>query len=114
MRMECSYCSEQAVLGAGKGYCESHLGIYESRFIEQAVANKFKSKHEMLKFFMWAFGSNDPKLSDLQKWNGRIERKERKECHWKTQGIYVESQDRYICRIADEYINERKKQDSMA
>ena len=109
MRMECSYCNQQKVLNTGKGYCESHLGIYESRFIEQAVGNKFKSKHEVLDFFIWAFGSGDPKLSDLQKWHGRIKRMKRKECYWKSQGIYVEGQDEYIGKIADEYL--KKKND---
>ncbi len=101
--MKCSYCTQPTVLNVGKRYCTDHLGIYESRFFEQAIMNKFKSKHEIMAFFEWAFGNSNPKLSDLQKWHGKIERVERKECHWKSQGIYIESQDEYIGKIADEY-----------
>ena len=103
--MECSYCGKQAIMTSGKRYCEEHIGLFEAIFFEQAVLKKFDSEHKMKEFFEWAFGSRSPKLSDLQKWHGRIERKEKRgDVH----GIYEESQDCYICRIADKYLEERE------
>ena len=105
--MECSYCNQRAILISGKNYCQNHIGKYDPQFFEQAVMTKFTSKHEVMAFFMWAFGTDSPKLSDLEKWHGKIERVERKENKWESEGIYVESQDEYIGKIADEYLKNR-------
>jgi len=102
--MECSFCTQAAILNVGNRYCVNHLGIYESRFFEQAVMNKFTSKHQMMAFFQWAFGTDYPKCSDLQKWHDRIPRLERNKKDWIFHGIYNEEQDWYIGKIVGEYL----------
>ena len=101
--MECSYCNKEAVTGVGLAYCEDHLGYFESTFFENVVSGEFNTTEKRDAFFVWAFGSSKPKLSDLQKWHDRIPRKERppEEQH---RGIYVEKQDMYIRRILDAYL----------
>ena len=103
--MECSYCSNVAILISGKNYCEEHIGFYDIHFFTNAVIQLFKRERKAEKFFVWAFGSKYPKCSDLQKWHSQIPREENKKEKWKVHGIYKESQDDYIRRIAQKYLS---------
>ena len=107
--MECSFCTNKPILISGRKYCEDHIGEYECTLFEMAVMKKFDSVHKTIEFFEWAFGTRTPKLSNLQKWHERIPRVERKnQENWRSHGIYEESQECYIRRIADEYMKEIK------
>jgi hypothetical protein len=101
--MKCSYCSKEAITNVGFAYCEDHLGNFESGFFEKAIIEKLNDKEEREKFFIWAFGSEKPKLSDLQKWHNRLPRKERPPGE-QNRSIYVEEQDTYIQRILEIYL----------
>src|SRR3989304_10396247 len=106
--MECSYCNKEAVTTVGLAYCEDHLGYFESTFFELAVREYFKSAEEMETFFIQAFGSRKPKISDLQKWHDKIPRKENPPEEQESWGIYVEEQDKYIRRILDAYLKSKE------
>ena len=98
----CSWCNGEAVIISGFSYCNVHSGKYESRFFEKAVRGKFQSRHTMKKFFMWAFGTDTPKLSDLARWHrtipgGKWHRHEEGPWHWDM------DQDDYIKAIVREY-----------
>jgi len=107
--MECSFCDEGAILIAGRKYCDNHIRFFDVRFFTGAVIKLFLSQHEMDKFFVWAFGNIYPKLSDLCEWHGRISREENPQHEWKSKGIYKESQDSYIRKIAQIYLKEGVK-----
>ncbi len=109
--MECSYCTKNAILISGKNYCEEHVGFFDIHFFTTAVIQMFKRECEVEEFFVRAFGSKYPKCSDLCEWHGRIPREENKKEKWKAHGIYKESQDEYIRKIAQEYLS-RKKEES--
>lgn len=101
--MKCSFCDMEAVTGVGLAYCKDHLGNFESGFFKKAIIGKLNGKEEQEKFFVWAFGSEKPKLLDLQKWHDRLPRKEHP--HGKqNQNIYMEEQDTYIQRILEIYL----------
>ncbi len=108
--MECSFCDKDAILIAGKNYCDSHIGFFDVRFFTHAVIRMFDSQHEIDKFFVWAFGNIYPKLSDLCEWHGRVLREENEPDKWKSEGIYKEGQDNYIRKIAQKYLSTRKEE----
>lgn len=97
----CSYCDNEAVMVSGYNYCADHLGLYETRYFERAVRTMFKSAHMINDFLVWAFGTPNPKLSDLAKWHGRIHRGKWNEEERRYEGM---SQDDYIRKIASEYM----------
>jgi hypothetical protein len=97
--LDCSYCDKKAVLVSGYNYCGDHLGLYESRFFERAVARMFESAHHVQEFFMWAFGTITPKISDLIRWHSRIPRGV-----WSDEDMcYDIKQDDYMRQVVKEY-----------
>lgn len=108
--MECNYCTKNAILITGKNYCEEHIGFYDILFFTNAVIRMFKREREVEKFFVWVFGSEYPKCSDLEKWHSRIPRRENKKEKWRVHGIYKESQDDYIRKIAQTYLDRAEVQ----
>ena len=76
--MKCSYCDEPAVTTSGKSYCVNHLSISEKVILEEYLIGLSRKKEGELiiidRFFLWAFGTTEPKLSDIPKLYGRFPR----------------------------------------
>jgi hypothetical protein len=100
--MKCSYCGKEAILISGYSYCIDHIGQYDKGFFERAVCQIFNNAEMIDKFLLWAFGTINPKLSDLSKWHNQIYRGkwDNKNSSWNI------TQDDYIREIAKKYRKE--------